>query len=93
MTEALFQVQCKTCNAFVLVGAGADFHAALKCDCCPQGREHDHKASAMACPGSSDLPGPVGHDGAPCAPGADGCTVCRPLIITPLPGTVTVTGA
>lgn len=94
MTAEVFaQVQCKGCQAFVLVPGETDFHTALVCDCCPQGRDHDHKASAMSCPGASDTPGPAGHDGKPCSRENPDCGVCRPITITLLPGTVTVTGA
>lgn len=45
--------------------------------CCQQ--DHDHAAAANACPG--------GHD---CGLGVDGCTVCRPLTITVVPGSTQV---
>jgi hypothetical protein len=63
---------------------------------------HGHDAAAMACPGlgnnhpGADCPvGPscvvvteAGEDcpGGHCAKGVDGCTVCRPITITAMPG-------
>jgi hypothetical protein len=59
----------------------ADIDARVSCPpesaCCKQ--DHDHAAAANSC--AQD------HEGA-CAAGTDGCTVCRPLVITMLPGTV-----
>src|SRR5260221_2535974 len=67
-------------------------------DCCHV--EHDHAAAANACPrghGECTLdkcgaltpvgdPCPGGH----CAKGIEGCTGCRPLTVTVMPGSVTL---
>lgn len=55
---------------------GADLDSLVQCGCCKQ--DHHHGAAANAC---------AGRHAGDCGPGTDGCTVCRPLIITMLPGT------
>lgn len=51
------------------------------CKCCPE--DHDHRASAECSPETD-------HPGTPCALGVPGCSVCRPLTISALPGSVTL---
>jgi hypothetical protein len=35
-------IQCNRCGASVTLFGDEDPHTSLKCDCCPQGRDHDH---------------------------------------------------
>lgn len=84
--------------------AMADFGANVTCDgsspaCCTQ--EHSHDEAANTCPGGHGVctlakcavitpagePCPGGH----CGKGIDGCTVCRPVTIVALPGSMPVT--
>lgn len=61
----------------------ANIDASVRCGCCPE--DHDHAAAANACGGD--------HDGE-CHKDNEACGVCRPLIITAMPGTqIQMTGA
>lgn len=81
------QVTCKTCFTSINVEEGVNVHAALECGCCPE--DHHHGEAAAACPKEHE--GPCWNPPTlPVKP--DGCTVCRPLIIFPVTGTLTMTG-
>ena len=67
----MLHVQCPGCGAFVLTTNGADPDSELVCACCPE--DHHHGEAANSCPRT--------HDG-DCGKDVDGCTVCRPLVIT-----------
>ncbi len=69
----LARVTCKQCGKNALI-EHTSFQDAFQCGCCPE--NHDHDAAANACPSAG-----VGHDGAPCGPQIEGCTVCRPITI------------
>jgi hypothetical protein len=53
----------------------ADLGGTVVCGCCPA--DHSHDAAANACDQA--------HEG-DCAKGVAGCSVCRPVIITAMPG-------
>jgi hypothetical protein len=65
----MWRVTCKQCGASVITEDGNS--DALACPCCPE--PHSHEAAANGCDAAHD---------APCSPGVDGCTVCRPCEIT-----------
>ena len=90
-------IQCNQCRAVATTDAGHSPDAAIKCNCCPE--DHDHAANANACQGDHDacstpencgvFQGAMGDGSCPgghCGLGVDGCTVCRPITITVLPG-------
>jgi hypothetical protein len=80
-----------------------DISGQVQCGCCPE--DHDHDAAANSCDGITGAhdgqpcpkdrlctvytpagdPCPGGH----CAKGVSGCSVCRPLVITAMPGSGT----
>ena len=90
-------VQCATCSKVGFAQNHQDPDGALECPCCTE--PHDHAANANSCSGGHDgAECPTGADclvvtaagedcpGGHCAKGVDGCTVCRPIVITIPPG-------
>jgi len=79
------QVICKQCMTAVNLPPGqvTDVHLAISCGCCPE--DHHHGEAAAACPRTHDGPcwNPPAVKDRP-----DGCTVCRPLLILPVTGTI-----
>lgn len=100
----MFHIACNGCGGWTLSADASDPDALLKCGCCPE--NHHHGRAASACPGAGgNHPGvacPTGPDclvvtpaGDPCPGGhcgkdVAGCTVCRPITITLLPGSAKV---
>ena len=95
----MLHISCKGCHAWTVTEDVRAPNAALTCPCCPL--DHDHDAAANACPGShppcpdgdtcvySAAEGghpPGGHCWTGYGTKPDGCTVCRPIVITGLPG-------
>lgn len=78
----MFHLHCPKCGAWAVVPDLRDPDAALQCGCCPLDHHHGHAANACACNGDPGLD-----------PGHEDCTVCRPITITPLPGTINVGAA
>jgi hypothetical protein len=79
----MFLLQCNGCKTAVVAPDARDPDAAVTCppesDCCKA--DHHHGEAANACPGDHD----GGH-----GLGVDGCTVCRPITITALAGSLGV---
>jgi hypothetical protein len=96
-----YLVQCNQCRASAQITRARDPDSAVQCGCCPQA--HHHGQAANACPGGHgpcptpdhcpvhNAPGPC--PGGHCGLGVPGCTVCRPVTITALSGTATLTAA
>jgi hypothetical protein len=102
----IYLLQCNGCRAQAFAENVADPDILVVCDpagdCCKIA--HHHGKAAAACPrGHGDAPCPTpatckvfeteGCAGGHCAPGVDGCTVCRPITITGMPGAVSITTA
>jgi hypothetical protein len=90
-------VQCITGGEHIYIAdedENRDPHSRLDaagCSHCKDDADHDHAASASACPREHE--GPCWHPGP--GPGQvlirpEGCTVCRPLLIEVMRGTVNV---
>jgi hypothetical protein len=98
----MFLVQCNGCKTAAVTEHARDPDTSIVCppesDCCKA--DHHHGETANACPGGHGAcptpaacpvwgqrqpegPCPGGH----CGLGIAGCSVCRPITITALPGT------
>lgn len=100
----MLHIQCNQCGAWTTSGDGLDPDGQLACGCCPL--DHHHGLAANACPGAEGShPGaacpapenciartPLGRPcpGEHCGLGVEGCTVCRPITITLMAGSVQV---
>lgn len=100
----MFHIACNSCGKSAVTADPSDPDSLVQCGCCPQ--THHHGQAANECPGAGgNHPGqacpvgpyctavtPAGEDcpGGHCHKDVPGCTVCRPITITLLPGSARV---
>ncbi len=94
----MFHVQCNSCGVWTLVRGDIDFHTAVTaagCKCCEE--DHHHGENANSCHGA-DAGHVIGDRTLQCSEVSPeerlmvGCTVCRSITITGMPGTLQVSG-
>ena len=102
----MFHVQCKQCGAWTTTPDVSDVGALKMCGCCAEDHDHDETANAcpsanighqgVTCPEPDPVNQchvtPAGEDcpGGHCHVSLPDCTVCRPVTITLMPGSVAV---
>jgi len=83
----MYHVLCQVSGTSGFTEDPSKAYDALACPensaCCKS--DHDCGEAANACPG--------GHPDGRCGYGVDGCTVCHPLTITVIPGSVNLSMA